>query len=127
MSDFSEDASPSIRVMMMPRDTNGAGTIFGGVILSYIDQAGSVEAGKHAARTFVTVAVKEVEFLEPVYVGDIISLYTKTVRVGRTSVTVQVDVYAHHYTAPDSGSVKVTSAELTYVAVDDRRRPVPIK
>ena len=85
---------PALRVTLMPRDTNAFGTIFGGVILSYIDLAGGVEAHKHAGHTFVTVAMREVVFHEPVYVGDLVSFYTRTERVGRTSVTVNVMVEA---------------------------------
>ena len=91
---------PSIRVMMMPRDTNAHGTIFGGVILSYIDQAGGVEARKHTTHTFVTVAMNAVEFKQPVYVGDLLSLHTSLLRVGRTSLTVHVDVYAERFSDP---------------------------
>jgi acyl-CoA thioesterase YciA len=116
---------PSLRVTLMPRDTNAWGTIFGGVILSYIDLAGGVEARKHGSHTFVTVAMREVVFHEPVYVGDLVSFYTRTERVGRTSVTVKVMVEAQRI---DEGGrrVKVTEAEAVYVAVDRTRRPMAI-
>lgn len=110
----------------MPRDTNHYGTIFGGVILSHIDIAGGIEAHKHAPRSFVTVAMKEVAFHEPVYTGDVVSFYTRTLSVGRTSVTVKVEVFAERYLKKHS-CVKVTEAEVTYVCVDKNRRPVPIR
>jgi len=117
---------PSIRVIMMPKDTNAYGTIFGGVIMSYIDQAGAVEAHRHGADFIVTVAMREVVFHEPVYVGDLVSLYTRLVKMGRTSITVGVEVYSQ----PGEGignRVKVTEAEVTYVNLDKNRRPVPIR
>ena len=110
---------------MMPKDTNAHGTIFGGVILSYIDQAGAVEAKRHGADFLVTVAMREVVFHEPVYVGDLVSFYTRLVRIGRTSITISVEVYSQ----PGEGlgnRVKVTEAEVTYVNLDKNRRPVPI-
>ncbi|HEX2254032.1 MAG TPA: acyl-CoA thioesterase [Thermoanaerobaculia bacterium] len=118
---------PAIRVIMMPKDTNALGTIFGGIILSYIDQAGAVEATRHASGRLVTVAMNEVEFHSPVFVGDLVSFYTSTVRRGRTSVTVKVTVDAqrrHH--GQSIGSVKVTEATLVYVHVDQDNRPLPL-
>ncbi len=116
---------PAIRVLMMPRDTNSSGTIFGGVILSYLDQAGAEEAKLHGAGRVVTVAMKSVVFHEPVFVGDLVSFYTELVRVGRTSVTVQVSVRAARYW-DRTEEVEVTAAEITYVNVDEDLRPVPI-
>jgi len=119
-------AEPSIRVVMMPKDTNAYGTIFGGVILSYIDQAGAVEAHRHGAEFIVTIAMREVVFHEPVYVGDLVSLHTRLVKMGRTSITVGVEVFSQ----PGEGlgnRVKVTEAEVTYVNLDKNRRPVPIR
>lgn len=117
---------PALRLTLMPRDTNAWGTIFGGVILSYIDLAGGVEARKHANHTFVTVAMREVAFHEPVFVGDLVSFYTRTERVGRTSVTVKVIVEAIR--GHEAGRrVKVTEAEAIYVAIDESRRPIPIQ
>ena len=116
----------AIRVSLMPRDTNHYGTIFGGVILSHIDLAGGIEAHKHAPRSFVTVAMKEVVFHEPVYPGDVVSFYAKTLRVGHTSVTVKVEVIAERYRRKHV-RVKVTQAEVTYVCVDDDRKPIPIR
>jgi len=116
---------PAIRVMMMPRDTNAHGTIFGGVLLSYIDQAGAVEARKHTPHKFVTVAMNGVEFKKPVFVGDVLSFHTEVVRSGRTSVTIRVIVEAERFTAP-SNVVIVTEATLVYVAVDEGGGPIPL-
>ena len=116
---------PKTRVLMMPRDTNAAGTIFGGVILSYMDQAGAEEALFHGARRVVTVAMNEVVFLEPVFVGDLVSFYTSLVRVGRTSITVQVKVSAARRWDREE-QVQVTEAEITYVNVDEDHRPIPV-
>src|SRR5947199_10179553 len=88
------DFQPAIRVLMMPKDTNALGTIFGGIILSYIDQAGAVEAHRHVPGRLVTVALREVVFHAPVFVGDLVSFFTETLRLGRTSVTVKVSVAA---------------------------------
>jgi len=120
-----EAREPSIRVIMMPKDTNAHGTIFGGVILSYIDQAAAVEAKRHGASFIVTVAMREVVFHEPVYVGDLVSFYTRLVKIGRTSITVSVEVISQ----PGEGlgnRVKVTQAEVTFVNLDENRRPKPI-
>lgn len=119
--------TPAIRVVLMPKDTNEMGTIFGGIILSYIDQAGAVEARRHnPAAKFVTVAMREVVFKYPVYVGDIVSFYAKTVRIGTTSVTVDVEVEAQRRKNPDEHIV-VTRAEVVYVCVDEHNKPIPIK
>ncbi len=115
---------PAIRVLMMPRDTNAHGTIFGGVILSRIDQAGAVAAVRRGCRKVVTVAMDKVEFHQPVHVGDLVSLYAETIRVGRTSLTVRVEVEAEG--RDGLGPQAVTSAELTYVNVDDEGKPVPV-
>ena len=116
---------PSIRVVLMPKDTNAYGTIFGGVILSYIDQAAAVEAKMHGASFIVTVAMREVVFHEPVYVGDLVSFYTDLVRIGRTSITVSVEVFAQR--GEGTGRmVKVTQAEVTFVNLDENRKPIPI-
>lgn len=118
-------AEPSIRVVMMPKDTNAHGTIFGGVILSYIDQAAAVEAKRHGAQFIVTIAMREVVFHQPVNVGDLVSFYTRLVKIGRTSITVSVEVFSQ--TGEGVGNrVKVTEAEVTYVNLDKNRRPVPI-
>jgi len=116
---------PAIRVMMMPRDTNAHGTIFGGVLLSYIDQAGAIEARRNTPHKFVTVAMTGVEFKQPVYVGDVLNFVTTLVKVGRTSMTIDVRVTAERFTNPRD-VVDVTSATLVYVAVDDDGRPTPV-
>jgi acyl-CoA thioesterase YciA len=116
---------PAIRIIMMPKDTNALGTIFGGIILSHIDLAGAVEAHRHVAGRLVTVAMREVVFHAPVFVGDLVSFYTETVRRGRTSVTVRVVVEAERRTR-GSGKVKVTEAEVIYVHVDQNNQPVAL-
>jgi acyl-CoA thioesterase YciA len=117
---------PAIRVVLMPKDTNAHGTIFGGVILSYIDLAAAIEVRKHTNKKFVTVAMHEVVFVAPVFVGDLVSFYTELVRVGRTSITTKVIVEADRVSQPGT-RVRVTEAEVVYVAVDENRRPVPIR
>lgn len=116
---------PAIRVIMMPKETNALGTIFGGIILSYIDQAGAVEAYRHVLGRVVTAAMREVEFHAPVFVGDLVSFYTETVRLGRTSITVKVIVEAERGKR-GTGRVKVTEAEVIYVHVDENNQPRPI-
>lgn len=115
---------PAIRVVMMPKDTNAYGTIFGGIILSHIDQAGAVEAHRHVTGRLVTVAMREVEFHSPVFVGDLVSYFTETVRIGRTSLTVRVTVEAER--GLGTGRVKVTEAEVVYVHIDQDHRPAPV-
>jgi acyl-CoA thioesterase YciA len=117
--------TPAIRVIMMPKDTNALGTIFGGIILSYIDQAGAVEAHRRVRNRVVTVAMREVEFHHPVFVGNLVSFYAETTRIGRTSITVKVTVEAERRQA-EKQVVKVTEAEVVYVQVDENNRPVPI-
>ena len=116
---------PTIRVMLLPKDTNGYGTIFGGVIMSHLDLAGAAEARKHTRQRVVTAAIDKAEFPAPVFVGDLVSFYTRTTRIGRTSITVFVEVEADR--ADASGRVKVTEAEVVYVAVDDEGRPTPVR
>ena len=124
---------PAIKLLLLPKDTNAFGTIFGGVILSNIDLASAVEARKTAPHRYVTRAMHEVEFHEPVYLGDIISFYTETVKVGRTSITVRVSVEAerwgsiHEPRAGQGERVKVTEAVVVLVAVNDQGRAVAIR
>ena len=126
---------PAIKAIMLPRDTNALGTIFGGVILANIDLASAVEARKAGAHRYVTKAMREVEFHEPVYLGDIVSFYTETLRIGRTSIAVRVSVEAERWGSPPAAPgatghgehVKVTEAEVVLVAVDEQGRPVPIR
>jgi acyl-CoA thioesterase YciA len=120
------DLQPAIRVVMMPRDTNPMGTIFGGIILSYIDQAGVVEAHRHSERKLVTVAMHEVKFIAPVFVGDLVSFYTETLKIGTTSITVRVTVEARRGLPPHD-SVRVTQAEVVYVAIEAPGRSAPVK
>jgi acyl-CoA thioesterase YciA len=115
--------SLSLRVATLPRDTNHYGTIFGGVILSYIDQAGFIEARKHGAHRWVTAALDRVEFKSPVHVGDVVNFYTHTIRTGTKSVTVQVEVEAERFTSGQC--VPVTSATMTMVSVDKDGKPIP--
>jgi len=117
---------PAIKVLLMPKDTNPMGTIFGGVILSHIDLASAVEAKKTAPHRYVTKAMREVDFREPVFVGDIVSFFTETLRVGRTSVTVRVSVEAERWGGGRGERVTVTQAEVVLVATDDSGRPVPV-
>ncbi|GMU67490.1 MAG: hypothetical protein AMXMBFR36_37640 [Acidobacteriota bacterium] len=116
---------PAIRVVMMPKDTNALGTIFGGVILSYIDQAGAVEAHRHCPGRIVTVAMREVVFHAPVFVGDLVSFFTHTVKLGNTSVTVHVEVEAERG-HPGGPKAKVTEADVVFVHVGQDGRPLPI-
>jgi acyl-CoA thioesterase YciA len=116
---------PALRITLLPRDTNRHGTVFGGVILSHIDLAGAIEARKSCGiYNFVTVAMDKVVFHKPVFVGDVVSFYTQTERIGRTSVTVKVVVEATR--AVDQEVVRVTEAEVVFVAVDENWKPVPI-
>ncbi len=110
----------SIRTTLLPKETNHHGTIFGGVILSYIDVAGAIEAKRFCLQMVVTVGMKEVEFSEPVFVGDLVSFYTRIIRVGRTSVTVEVKVVATREDFHKS-RLQVTDAIVTYVAVNKDR------
>lgn len=123
---FPEERIPSIRRVMMPRDTNAFGTIFGGVILSEIDLAAAVEGHRHHSGRLVTVAMDQVIFRAPVHVGDLVSFFTETVRIGRTSIRVKICVWAQRRFSGDGASF-VTQAEATMVAVDDAGQPVPVK
>jgi len=120
-----ETKDPALRVVFMPKDTNRYGTVFGGVILSYIDLAAAVEARKSGVYKYVTVAMDSVEFKKPVYIEDVVSFYTETTKRGRTSVTVNVKVEANRYENPEV-SIKVTEANVTFVAIDREGRPIPI-
>jgi acyl-CoA thioesterase YciA len=124
---YPEGMIPSIRRVMMPRDTNAFGTIFGGVILSEIDLAAAVQAHQTHAGSVVTVARDKVEFHHPVYVGDLVTFFTETSRVGRTSITVHISVWAERrFGAMRGGRVQVTEAFVTMVAVDASGRKVPV-
>jgi acyl-CoA thioesterase YciA len=118
---------PAIRITLLPRDTNSAGTIFGGVILSYIDMAGAIEAHRSTGMArFVTVAMREVIFHKPVFVGDLVSFYAETVSVGNTSITIRVIVETERV-GSRTEVVRVTEAEVVYVAVDELRQKMKIR
>jgi len=117
---------PQIRVVMLPKDTNGMGNIFGGVILSHLDLAAGEHARQVAPHQYVTKILREVDFIAPVHVGDTISYYTETVKVGRTSVTVRVLVEALRG-IDKRQSIKVTEAEVVMVAVDKEGKPTTIQ
>ena len=124
-SQIERDAA--IRITMMPRDTNAHGTVFGGIILSYIDVAGGVEAVRHTGHDrFVTRAMKEVIFHEPVFIGDLVSFYAETLKVGSTSITIHVVVEAERFGSPHGQKVMVTEAEVIYVAINQYREKVRI-
>jgi acyl-CoA thioesterase YciA len=122
-----DERIPAIKVLLLPKDTNALGTIFGGVILSHIDLASAVEARKVAPHRYVTKAMREVEFHEPVFLGDIVNFFTETTRVGRTSVTVKVTVEAERWGSGRGEHVKVTEAEVVLVAVDAAGRPTSVR
>jgi acyl-CoA thioesterase YciA len=119
---------PAIRITMLPRDTNAYGTIFGGVIMSYIDLAGGIEARRQSPKKFVTKAMREVVFVAPVHLGDLVTIYTRTIRIGTTSICVDVEVEAERLGPGGTKEiVRVTEAEVIYVAVDENGRPTPVK
>ena len=114
-----------LKVIPMPADTNGNGDIFGGWVMAQVDLAGSVLPARHVQGRMATVAVNEFVFRHPVRVGDILSFFSSVTRVGRTSITVEVEVYAERF-AEQGNYVKVTEALLTYVAIDAEGRPRPL-
>ena|SRR5207244_3382565 len=132
MQQFPTEPHLALKAVMMPRDTNPVGTVFGGVLLSYIDQAGVVGAVHEIAKAawprqpLVTVAMNTVEFHQPVFVGDVVSFWTRVIRLGTTSITVHVSVEAERH----GQAVRLTEAEVVYVAIDlalKERRPLPIR
>jgi|SRR6185295_9765683 len=123
-----QERFPAIRVTMLPKETNAYGTIFGGVILSYIDLAGGIEAVRHHNERFVTKSMHEVVFVAPVFLGDLVTFYTQTKRIGTTSVTIDVEVEVERLGLHGKREiVKVTEAEVVYVAVDSGGHPTPIQ
>ena len=114
-----------LKVIPMPADSNANGDIFGGWVMAQVDLAGSVIPARYAQGRMATVAVNEFIFKQPVRVGDILTFFSKLVRIGRTSITVKVEVYAERFSAQRQ-YVKVTEASVTYVAIDDQGRPRPI-
>jgi acyl-CoA thioesterase YciA len=123
---MSTPRDPAIRVSMLPRDTNALGSIFGGYIVSLIDLAASQHARTVAPRRYVTKVIREVEFLQPIFVGDIVSLYATTLKVGNTSVTVQVDVESTRG-VDCLQTIHVTTAEVVMVAVDENIKPISVR
>ena len=122
MDKLPEGKQPALRVMPMPADANQNGDIFGGWIMSQVDIAGGTIAGRIARGRVATVAVKEFVFKQPVQIGDVLSFYVEVVRIGNTSVTVTVEVFAER--RPETPMVvKVTEATLTYLAIDGSGRP----
>jgi len=122
MTALPEGKEPTLRVVPMPADANQSGDIFGGWIMAQVDIAGSIPAIRRARGRVATVAVNSFQFRQPVLVGDVVSLYAEVVRVGRTSITVNVEVYAQRRPEREE-TVKVTEATLTYVAIDQDRNP----
>ena len=122
MTVLPQNKEPTLRLVPMPADANHTGDIFGGWIMAQVDIAGSIPAVRLAKGRVATVAVNSFLFKQPVFVGDLVSLYAEVVRVGRTSITVTVEVYAQRKPEREE-IVKVTEATLTYVAVDENRRP----
>ena len=120
------DREAEVRTLAMPKDTNGLGDIFGGWIMSHADIAGAIIAFRRAGGRVVTVAVNEFVFVSPVYVGDVVSFYTDVSRVGNTSITVDVTVFSQRNDGERETTVKVATAQLTYVRVGANRRPMPV-
>ena len=119
------DKHPTIRVLPMPADTNAAGDIFGGWLMSQVDIAGSIAAHRRARGRIVTIAVNEFRFLKPVLVGDLVSLYADIIHVGNTSIRVMIEAYAERQRGTEE-SHRVAEAEITYVAIDENRNPRPV-
>lgn len=120
------DEAPALRVVPMPADSNAYGDVFGGWIMSQVDIAGSVPAHRRARGRVATVAVTNFVFKQPVSVGDLVSFYARVVRTGRSSIAVDVEVYAERRIAGHAMAVKVTEAELVYVAIDASGQPMPL-
>jgi acyl-CoA thioesterase YciA len=125
-ADLPQREQPVLRIIPMPADTNAHGTIFGGWVMAQVDLAGSVPAYERAQGPVVTLAVNSFLFKEPVFVGDLVSFYARVTKVGRTSITVDVEVYAQRGRDGRTDAVKVTEAQLTYVAIDSQRHPRPV-
>ena len=117
------ERQPTLRVVAMPGDVNALGSVFGGWIMAQVDIAASIPAIRHAKGKVATRAVNSFEFREPLFVGDVVSFYANLVRVGKTSLTVDVEVYAERLRQGAEKSIKVTQAQLTFVALDERGQP----
>lgn len=124
MSDeYPKDRAPITRVLTMPSNANAAGDIFGGWILAQVDIAGAILAYERAQGRIVTVAMNSAHFKKPVFVGDVVSFFCEVTKIGNTSITVLVEVFAERV---PNVKVKVTEAEVVYVAVDESRKPRPV-
>jgi acyl-CoA thioesterase YciA len=123
--DSTEGMEPTIKVMAMPEDTNPDGDLFGGWIVSMMDLAGAVAARRQARNRIVTVAMENIHFHKPVFVGDFLECFTRVVKIGRSSITVEVKTYVERHLTGDVESV--TQGNFIYVAIDENRRPIPIK
>jgi acyl-CoA thioesterase YciA len=130
MSDAETETGPrgiaTVRTLAMPKDTNGLGDIFGGWLMSHADIAGAILAYRRAAGRVVTVAVNDFVFLKPVYVGDIVAFHTELTRVGATSLTVSVEIWAERPQGGRGGLIKVGQAGITYVHIDESGRPLAV-
>lgn len=120
-----QDREPTLRILARPTDTNAAGDIFGGWLMSWTDIAGSIVAFRRAQGRIVTVAVKDFNFIKPVYVDDLVSFYADVIKIGHTSLTVEVVVYAERRRLKDTCE-QVATAHLIYVALDENRQPRPV-
>jgi acyl-CoA thioesterase YciA len=123
---FPADKIPAIKRVMMPRDTNAVGTIFGGVILAEIDLAAATEAHRHHSGMVVTVSMDKIDFKAPVRVGDLVSFFTETIRIGRSSIKTKISVWASRRFGGGAQDY-VTEAEVTMVAVDENFKPIPVQ
>lgn len=121
-----DDRQPALRVVATPQDTNAAGDIFGGWIMAQVDVAGSIAAYRRAGGRVATVAVDSLQFHQPVLVGDLVSCYAEVVKVGNTSITVHVEVFVERDSRAGITRLKVTEANLVYVALDERGKPRPV-
>ena len=125
MQDIDASKQPEIRVLPMPADTNAAGDIFGGWLMSQVDIAGSIAAHRYVRNQVVTVAVNEFLFIKPVLVGDVVSIYADIAHVGNTSISISLQVMAEHDRGKHQAE-KVAEAVLTYVSLDKKRQPTKI-
>ncbi|MDH5444634.1 MAG: acyl-CoA thioesterase [Gammaproteobacteria bacterium] len=123
---FPKDKQPAIRVFAMPADTNSKGDIFGGWLMSQVDLAGSVAAYRRAGSRVATVAVNNFQFIKPVFVGDLVSIFSDVIKVGTTSIQVSIQAFSERV-AKGNETLLVAEATLTYVAIDDNHRPTPVK
>lgn len=126
MKDTEINRQPEIRVLPMPSDTNAAGDIFGGWLMSQVDIAGSIAAHRHVGNRVVTIAVNEFRFIKPVLVGDLVSIYANIEHIGNTSIRIALEVMAEHGRGKDNAR-KVAEAVLSYVSIDENKQPKTIR